>query len=161
MGKIKIRDEQKGLIFIALIIITAVALSFVFAFSLKTNVVENALKEKGIVRTLFVIEDDDSSVLFSSVLIYNPVSQKAALVNLPGHTGAIYQSLGRVDKLAKVYSEAGIVSYRNEVEKLLGMTIPYYAIITLENFIKISDYLGGMRVFISEPVDCLSEEGER
>ena len=161
MGKLKIRDEQKGLIFIALIILTAIALSVVFAFSLKSNTVEEALKEKGIMRTLFLVEDDDSSMLFSSVLIYNPSSQKAALVNLPGHTGAIYQSLGRVDKLEKVYSEAGIVSYRNEVEKLLGMTIPYYAILTLEDFIKVSDYLGGMRVFISEPVDCLSEEGER
>ena len=161
MGKIKIRDEQKGIIFIALIIITAVALSVVFAFSLKTNTVEDALKEKGIMRTLFIIEDDDSSMLFSSVLIYNPSSNKAALVNLPGHTGAIYQSLGRVDKLQKVYSEAGVISYRNEVEKLLGMTIPYYAILSLDSFIKISDYLGGMRVFISEPVDCVSEEGER
>ncbi len=161
MGKIKIRDEQKGVIFIALIILMAVALSIVFAFSLKTNTVEDALKEKGIMRTLFVVEDDDSSMLFSSLLIYNPSSQKAALVNLPGHTGAIYQSLGRVDKLEKVYSEAGIVAYRAEVEKLLGMTIPYYTILTLENFIKISDYLGGMRVFISEPVDCLSEEDVR
>ena len=161
MGKIKIRDEQKGIIFIALIIITAVALSFVFAFSLKTNTVEDALKEKGIMRTLFIVEDEDSSMLFSSVLIYNPSSKKAALVNLPGHTGAIYQSLGRVDKLQKVYSEAGVISFRNEVEKLLGMTIPYYAILSLDSFIKISDYLGGMRVFISEPVDCLSEEGER
>ncbi len=161
MGKLKIRDEQKGVIFIALIIITAVALSIVFAFSLKTNTVEDALKEKGIMRTLFIIEDDDSSMLFSSVLIYNPSSQKAALVNLPGHTGAIYQSLGRVDKLEKVYSDAGVTAFRNEVEKLLGMTIPYYAILTLDSFIKISDYLGGMRVFISEPVDCISEDGER
>ena len=161
MEKIKIRDEQKGIIFIALIIITAVALSFVFAFSLKTNTVEDALKEKGIMRTLFIVEDEDSSMLFSSVLIYNPSSKKAALVNLPGHTGAIYQSLGRVDKLQKVYSEAGVISFRNEVEKLLGMTIPYYAILSLDKFIKVSDYLGGMRVFISEPVDCLSEEGER
>ena len=161
MGKIKIRDEQKGVIFIALIIITAIVLSFVFAFSLKTNVVEESLKEKGIMRTLFVVEDEDASMLFSSVLIYNPSSQKAAMVNLPGHTGAIFQTLGRVDKLEKVYSEAGIISYRTEVEKLLGMTIPYYAILTLDSFIKISDYLGGMRVFISEPVDCMSEEGER
>ena len=161
MGKIKIRDEQKGVIFIALIIITAVALSIIFAFSLKTNTVEDALKEKGIMRTLFIIEDEDSEMLFSSVLIYNPSSKKAALVNLPGYTGAIYQSLGRVDKLQKVYSEAGVISFRNEVEKLLGMTIPYYAILTLDSFIKISDYLGGMRVFISEPVDCVSENGER
>ncbi len=161
MGKLKIRDEQKGLIFIALIILIGVAISILFAFSLKTNSVEDALKEKGIMRTLFVVEDEDSSMLFSSVLIYNPTSNKAALVNLPGYTGAIYQSLGRVDKLEKVYSEAGIVSFRNEVEKLLGMTIPYYAILTLNSFIKISDYLGGMRVFISEPVDCVSEENER
>lgn len=161
MGKIKIRDEQKGAIFIALIILIGVAISIVFAFSLKTNSVKDALEEQGIMRTLFVVEDEDSTMLFSSVLIYNPASQKAALVNLPGYTGAIYQSLGRVDKLEKVYSEAGISSYRNEIEKMLGMTIPYYAILPLENFIKISDYLGGMRVFISEPVDCVSEEGDR
>ena len=161
MGKIKIRDEQKGVIFIALIILIGVAISIVFAFSLKTNTVEDALKEKGIMRTLIVVEDKDSSMLFSSVLIYNPTSNKAALVNLPGYTGAIYQSLGRVDKLEKVYSDAGITAFRNETEKLLGMTIPYYAILTLDSFIKISDYLGGMRVFISEPVDCVSEENER
>ena len=161
MGKIKIRDEQKGVIFIALIILIVIAISIVFAFSLKTNTVEDALKEKGIMRTLIVVEDKDSSMLFSSVLIYNPTSQKAALVNLPGYTGAIYQSLGRVDKLEKVYSDAGITAFRNETEKLLGMTIPYYAILTLDSFIKISDYLGGMRVFISEPVDCVSKNGER
>ena len=161
MGKIKIRDEQKGVIFIALIILIGIAISIVFAFSLKTNTVEDALKEKGIMRTLIVVEDKDSSMLFSSVLIYNPTSQKAALVNLPGYTGAIYQSLGRVDKLEKVYSDAGITAFRNETEKLLGMTIPYYAILTLDSFIKISDYLGGMRVFISEPIDCVSENGER
>ena len=131
MGKIKIRDEQKGAIFIALIILIGVAISIVFAFSLKTNSVKDALEEQGIMRTLFVVEDEDSTMLFSSVLIYNPASQKAALVNLPEYTGAIYQSLGRVDKLEKVYSEAGISSYRNEIEKMLGMTIPYYAILPL------------------------------
>ena len=161
MRKIKIRDEQKGIIFIALIIIMGIFLAGIFAFSLKTNSVEDALKDNEIIRTLFVVEDDDSSALFSSVLIYNPSSAKGALVNLPGHTGAIYQSLGRVDKLEKVYSEAGINSYKLEVEKLLGMKIPYYAIMTLDNFIKLSDYLGGMRVFIAEPVDCVSEDGER
>ena len=161
MGKLKIRDEQKGVIFIALIFITAVALSVIFAFSLKTNTVETSLKNNEIQRTLFVVEDSDAGALFSSVLIYNPQTAKAALVNLPGYTGAIYQSLGRVDRLDKVYSEAGIVAYRNEVEKLLGLKLPYYAILTLDGFIKFSDYLGGMRIFIAEPIDCVSEEGER
>ena len=161
MGKLKIRDEQKGIIFIALIIVMAISLSIIFAFSLKTNSVESSLKNNDIQRTLFVIEDNDSGALFSSVLIYNPQTTKAALVNLPGNTGAIYQSLGRVDRLDKVYSEAGIVAYRNEVEKLLGLILPYYAILSLDDFIKFSDYLGGMRIFISEPIDCVSPEGER
>mgnify|MGYP003307932474 CR=1 FL=1 len=102
MRKLKIRDEQKGLIFIVIIILIVVALSLTFTIALKTNTVENTLKSENVVRTLFVIEDEDSSVLFSSVLIFVPASNKAALVNLPGYTGAIYQSLGRVDKLEKV-----------------------------------------------------------
>ncbi len=161
MKKFHIRDEQKGLIFIALIFAIVITLCVIFTVTLKTNVVEDYVKDNTVLRTLFVVEDEDSSVLFSSVLIYVPASNKAAIVNLPGYTGAIYQSLGRTDKLEAVYSELGITSYKQEVEKLLGIKIPYYAIMTLQNFIKISDYLGGMRVFISEPIDCWSEEGER
>ena len=161
MRKLKIRDEQKGVIFIILILVIVAALGVIFAITLKTNAVEDALKNNDVLCTLFVIEDEDSSMLFSNVLVEVPSSHKAALVNLPGHTGAIYQSLGRVDKLSKVYEEAGIVPFKSEVEKLLGLKIPYYAKINLNNFIKISDYLGGMRVFISEPIDSVSETGER
>ncbi len=161
MKKFQIRDEQKGLIFIALIFVIVIALSIIFSVTLKTNAVDDYVKENDVIRTLFVVEDEDSSVLFSSALIYVQTSNKAAIVNLPGYTGAIYQTLGRTDKLENVYSEAGIEAYKTEVEKMLGMKIPFYAIMTLQNFIKISDYLGGMRVFISEPIDSWSEDGER
>ncbi len=161
MRKIKIRDEQKGLIFIGIIIATIIALSLVFTIALKTNTVEDTLNSEKVIRTLFVVEDEDSSVLFSSVLIFVPSSSKAALVNIPGYTGAIYQSLERVDRINKVYEEKGINAFRGEVEKMLGLKIPFYAILPLENFIKLSDYLGGMRVFISEPVDCTDINGKR
>jgi len=161
MKKLKIRDEQKGVIFIALIFVIVITLTIVFSLTLRSNVVEENLKNNEVVRTLFVVENETQGVLFSSVLIYVPASNKGAIVNLPGYTGAIYESLGRVDKLSKVYEEAGIDAYKKEVEKMLGMKISFYAIMSLDNFTKISDYLGGMRVFISEPVDCVSENGER
>lgn len=161
MGKLKIRDEQKGVLFIILIFFIVIGISIIFTYSLKTNVVEESLKNNQVMRVLFVVEDQDKSALFSSVLIYYPSSQKAALINIPGHTGAIWQSLGRVDNIAKVYSEAGVAAYKNEVEKMLGVKLPYYTVITLDNFIKVSDYFGGMRVFISEPIDFVSENGER
>ena len=159
--KKKIRNEQKGLLFIAFILLISVVLVLIFSFALKTDAVSEELSKNSNLKTLFIIEDEDSEVLFSSVMIYYPESYKAALINLPGHTGAIWQSLNRVDKLKKVYSEAGVDAYKNEVEKLLGVKIPFYIILGFDDFIKLSDYLGGMRVFISEPVDYVSEDGQR
>lgn len=159
--KKKIRNEQKGLLFIAFILILAVVLVLIFSFALKTNAVTEVINRDSNLKTLFIVEDEDSEVLFSSVMIYYPESYKAALINLPAHTGSIWQSLNRVDKLKSVYSELGVESYKQEVEKLLGIKIPFYIILDFDDFIKLSDYLGGMRVFISEPVDFVSESGER
>ena len=156
------RDEQKGLIFIALILVVVVVLSVVFKFALKTNVVETYTEDHKIVQTLFVVEDNEGSILFSSLLFNNPSSYKAGFLNIPGYTGAIFNSIGRTDKIEAVYKEAGIQGYKTEVEKLLGVNeIPFYSIIKLDNFIKLVDYLGGLRVFISEPIDTVSENGER
>ena len=157
----KIRDEQKGIIFIALIIVIIVVLSVVFSVSIKTNIVEEKMKTEDVVRTLFVIEDTDTSVLFTSVMIYNTSSQKAALVNIPGYIGAIYKSLNRVDKIERVYEEIGIESYKTEIEKLLAIKIPYYAVIKMNDFQMLTDYLGGLKVFIPEPIDYKNNSGER
>ncbi|MCR4736052.1 MAG: LCP family protein [Treponema sp.] len=157
----KIRDEQKGLIFILLILVLVIAVSIFFIFSLHTNEVKEYLKKESSIRMLILVEDEDSKALFSTVLLYYPSSKKGALLNLPGYTGAIYESLGRVDRLDSVYNEAGISAFKSEVEKLLGITIPFYNVISLEDFIHLSDVLSGMRVFIPSPIDCSAPDGER
>lgn len=155
----KIKDEQKGIIFIILILfIVGLALA-IFSTSLKTDVVEDTLKADKNINLLIGVEDSDKTLLFASVLIYYPSSQKAALINLPGYTGAIYSSLNRADQLKKVYEESGIESYREEVRKLIGISVPFYCIISMENFSRLADYLGGLRVFISEPIDYTGEDG--
>ena len=157
----KLRNEQKGLLFIALIIIVIAALSLFFARSLKTNRVEDALEHDTLLRTLFVVQNADGSVLFSNVIILDTETKKAAVINLPGYTGAIFQSLGRTDRLAQVYNELGMASYRTEVQKMLGISIPYTTMVKLEDFIRLCDMFGGMRVFIPSPIDSTSGEGER
>jgi len=161
MGKGKIRDEQKGIIFIALIIVIIITLAVVFTQSLKRNVVQEELNDSEILRVLYVIEDFDHSILFSNVLIVDHTTNKAAIVNLPGHVGSIYRSLGRTDRLDVIYSEIGINSYKTEVERLLNITIPFYSVIDLDSFLKMSDYLGGMRVFIPEPIDFVDKDNQR
>ena len=157
----KLRDEQKGIIFILLIVAVIAALGVFFALSLRRDEVSDIIERDSLVRMLFVVEDDDTNVLFSSVLLYNPATKKGAAINLPGNTGAIYQSLGRVDRLETVYNVGGIETYRTEVEKLLGIRLPFYTVIELDYFIKLCDMLGGMRVFIPSPIDQYSEDGER
>lgn len=157
----KLRNEQKGILFIALIVIVIIALSLFFARSLKTNSVEDALEHDTLLRTLFVVQNDDGAELFSNVIILDTSTKKAAVINLPGYTGAIFQSLGRTDRLAQVYNELGMASYRTEVQKMLGISIPYTTMVRLEDFIRLCDMFGGMRVFIPSPIDSTSEEGER
>lgn len=157
----KIKNEQKGLLFIISIIIVAVLLTIYFTISLQSDAVEDYLKENSLLKTLFIVEDEDKSVLFSNVLVYNSDSQKGALINIPGYTGAIYRTLGRTDRIDAVYQEIDVESYKTEIESMLGIKIPFYAIISFNDFIKLSDYLGGIRVFVSEPIDIVSETGER
>ena len=157
----KLRNEQKGLLFIALILIVILAMSLFFARSLKTNNVKDALEHDTLLRTLFVVQNEEGNALFSNVIVMDTSTKKAALINLPGYTGAIFQSLGRTDKLEKVYNELGMASYKTEVQKLLGISIPYTTMVKLEDFIHLCDMFGGMRVFIPSPIDCVSEDGER
>jgi anionic cell wall polymer biosynthesis LytR-Cps2A-Psr (LCP) family protein len=157
----KLRDEQKGIIFIVLILVIIAAVSLFFALSLRTDDVHDTLDREQFVRMLFVVEDEETNLLFSNVLILNPQTKKAAVINLPGYTGAIYQSLGRMDKLEVVYNEKGIDVYKGEVEKMLGIRLPFTSVIKLDDFIHLCDMIGGMRVFLASPIDVTSEDGER
>ena len=161
MKKIRLRDEQKGAILLGIIVLIIVVVSVVMALSLKKDNVAEMLSDDQVVRVLNVLEDDDGSVIFTNVLIYYPVSGKAAAVNIPGNTAAIFQSLGRVDRIDQVFKEKGYETYKAEIEKLLACKIPFYMSIKFSDFIKVTDILGGMRLFVPAPVDSVSENGER
>ena len=146
-------DEQKGALFLLVIILIIISVSVIFFVSLQRDAVTEKLGNDQVLRTLFVMEDEDGTPLFSNVLIYYPVSKKGAIVNIPGNTGAIFQSLGRVDRIDDVYKEKGIGAYVKEIENLLGCNIPFYVQMYLPDFERLSDMLGGLRVFIPLPVD--------
>ncbi len=161
MKKIRFTDEQKGALLLLFILLIIVAVSIIMAFSLRKDNVAEKLKNDQVVRVLCVLDDENGNAVFSDVLIYYPVSGKAGIVNIPGNTGAIYQSLGRVDRIDDVYLEKGIETYKYEIEKLLDCNIPFSITFNIKNFVKMTDMLGGLRVFIPAPVDTVSESGER
>lgn len=163
-------SEQKGLIFLLIILVIIIAVSAFLIASLKTDVVANQISNDQVIRILFVIDEDGPvgadgkqlrKVVTTSVLVYYPVSKKALIINVPGNTGSIWSSIGKVDRLDAVYQDKGISDYRKEIESLLGVTTPFTVIIKIEDFSRLVDLIGGVRVFIPSPVDITSESGER
>ena len=75
-------------------------------------------------KILFVLKDDQG-VLFTDVLVSYPLLSRGALFSVPGNTGAIYSSIGRVDRIDAIFMEKGVDVYRSEIEKLLNQEIPF------------------------------------
>ena len=152
------KNKSGNSAFFLLLIFAVLAVSaFVLFFSLRTDPIEEVLKNDQLLKVLFVLSDEDE-VIFTDVILYYPVTQKTAMFDIPGRTGAIYSSVGRVDRIDSVYLEKGILSYKQEIEKLLDITIPFTLEIDLENFSHLTDLLGGLRLFIPSPVDIKTED---
>lgn len=160
MKSIKHSNGNTGVLFLVLIFIIVVSVSAFIAFSLRVDTVDESLKNDSVIKTLIVLEDK-KQVLFSDVFIYYPVSKRGALINILGNTGAIFQSLGRVDRIDAIYTEKGIDVFKSEIENLIGQPIPFYLEMSLSDFSKLTDMLGGLKVFVPSPVDVKNEDGER
>ncbi len=142
----------RHLIFISLIVIILGAMFLTIFFALRTNVVEEVLENDQIIKLLLVIEDGGHA-MSTSILTYYPASQRGAIIDILGHTGGIYSSLGRVDRIDAVYSEKGINAYRGEIEKLVDTSIPFSIEISLEDFSVLADLFGGLDVSVQSPID--------
>jgi len=148
---------NRGAFFLVLIFVIIVGVSTFIGLSLRVDTVDESLKNDSVIKTLFVLEDKDQ-VLFTDVFIYYPVSHRGALINILGNTGAIFQSLGRVDRIDAIYTEKGIHIYKSEIENLIGQTIPFFVKMNMNDFGELTDMLGGLKVFVPSPVDVKTED---
>jgi anionic cell wall polymer biosynthesis LytR-Cps2A-Psr (LCP) family protein len=113
--------------------------------------VEDAFSTNRVINVLFVIEDNKMPVS-TYVLMYYPVTKRAAIFDIPGDLGLLIAKINRVDRIDKVYDPVRIGSYQNEIEKLLGIEITFSFVITKENLVSIVDLLEGVEIFIPSPV---------
>ena len=154
-----LKRERKGMIFLVLIVAIFLSLIVSFYVYLRADSVKDKLKTDPIIKALLLIEDGPN-VVFTDVFLAYAESGKGALITIPENTGAIYESLGRVDRIDAVFKEKGIDAYKREIEKLLDLELSYTIEIQLEDFERLADLLGGLGVFIPQPVDERGPNGE-
>ncbi|MBP5753779.1 MAG: LCP family protein, partial [Treponema sp.] len=167
--------RKKGLLFLSLIVLIVVAAVVFIVVSMGTDPASAYFKKGQVIKTLIVLADNDSNVLSTDLLLYHPDSQKSALFNIPGNTGDIWESLdgengraGRTDRIDAVYHEKGIDAYAAEISDLMfkknksgSDDIQFILEIDLDSFGKLTDLLGGLKVFVPSPVDIVNDDGER
>lgn len=154
-----LKRERKGMIFLVLIVAIFLSLIVSFYVYLRADSVKDKLKTDPIIKALLLIEDGPN-VVFTDVFLAYAESGKGALITIPENTGAIYESLGRVDRIDAVFKEKGLDAYKREVEKLLDLDLSYTIEIQLDDFERLADLLGGLGVFIPQPVDERGPDGE-
>jgi anionic cell wall polymer biosynthesis LytR-Cps2A-Psr (LCP) family protein len=134
------------------LIILLLAFGIVISITVfRSNPVEDAFSGNRVINVLFVIEDNKMPVS-SYVLMYYPVTKRAAVFDIPGDLGLLIAKINRVDRIDRVYDPQRIGIYQNEIEKLLGIEIIFSFVITKENLVSIVDLLEGVEIFIPSPV---------
>lgn len=150
-------DNSKNAIFLLLILVMLIPAGFIVGRSMKSDTIKTSLSEDKLLKILFIIEYEGKP-LSTSIIAHYPQTRRAAMFDIPGNIGLILPQLGRTDAISALYIEKGPAAYKAEIEKLTGIDIPFYIQCDLPEFAQLSDFLGGISVFIPTPIDFDSEQ---
>lgn len=157
MKKVHIR---KDLIFLTLILLVLFATGGILLYTMQIDPIEAETSSDNLLKVLVVLEKDGVPFSSNAIICYQE-TKRTAMFDIPANTGLILQSLGRTDGIAATYTEKGVAEYKKEVEKLIGIDIPFYITCSLDEFSQLTDMLSGLMIFISTPVDIDDEENGR
>ena len=152
----KIIKGDASFLLLALIILLLVSGIVISIIVFRSNPVEDAFSTNRVINVLFVIENNKMPVS-TYVLMYYPVTKRAAIFDIPEDLGLLIAKINRVDRIDRVYDPQKLGSYQNEIEKLLGIEITFSFIITKENLVSIVDLLEGVEIFIPSPVSYMDD----
>jgi anionic cell wall polymer biosynthesis LytR-Cps2A-Psr (LCP) family protein len=153
------RKVERSVILLALIFVVLAATAVYAILQLRVDQISDALKKKNPVNVLFIVSEKDAP-LFFEVFFYNPGTRKGALFHVPTNLGGMIEQLKRVDGIDALYSRSNPSPLRKRIEEILGVQIPSVIDIGLEDLTHLADLIGGLNLFIPNPVD-FAWEGKR
>jgi polyisoprenyl-teichoic acid--peptidoglycan teichoic acid transferase len=151
------RRVDPSLIILILIFLILVGLGLYILFSMKIDDYKEMVNDNKMISIVLIIEDEGKPIV-TELFYYHPETRKGALLNLPEDTGTIIRSLNRVDRIDTVYQPRNSGEYLKQVAALTGIHPDFHLIINTTTFVRMIDYLEGVEIFLSNPVDNRSED---
>jgi polyisoprenyl-teichoic acid--peptidoglycan teichoic acid transferase len=148
---------MKGLLFLLIIILIVTGTGIFLYLQLRVDPVSEAVKKGEPIQVLMTFHDQ-GTLLFSEVLVYHPGTTKAALFDIPPDVGMLIESAERIDRIDLLFDPHKIQPYKEKVEKLLDQPIRFYFVLDKPELEQLIDLLGGVDMFIANPVDIVEEE---
>jgi len=148
---LKILKRDASFLLLILIVLMFAAGIIFSIYTFRSNPVEDAVSSNRVINVLFIIEDGKKPVS-TYVMMYYPLTKRAAIFDIPGVLGLLLSKINRVDRIDQIYDPSRLAPYEIEIEKLLGIDIIFSVVITKENLVSIVDLLEGVEIFIPSPV---------
>ena len=144
--------------FFLVIIATVLVTSFVaLYFKITRESADSDTSNDEVVKILFIAEEDGIPISTNMIAFYSK-TKRAIMFDIPNNTGMILDELGRTDGISSLYEEKGVEVFKNKIERLTGIKIPFYIVCSIKDFARATDMLGGISLFIPAPVDVIQDE---
>jgi LCP family protein required for cell wall assembly len=149
-----VKEGASGLLIGILALVTAGIIGSLFL--IRGAALEDALSEDRVVSTLFIIENGGKPHGSYAFFCY-PNTRRGALFDIPQNVGLIIRTLNRVDRIDSIYDPSHPDGYRREVERLLGISLPYLVVIDMNGLRSLVDLIGGIELNIPEAITDFSQ----
>jgi hypothetical protein len=141
-------------ILLLILIVLVVAAAGVFGYlQLRTDLFTEKLEQGDPVAILFCLSGDQEYGFFE-ILLYHPQTNRGAVVYIPGNVGMIIESLKKVDRVDVLYERNNLEPLIAKIEELVSIEIPFYIDLQDREVRDQVDLLGGLELFIPNPVDA-------
>ena len=152
------RKWDKSILLLVLIVLVVLAAGVFGYFQLRTDLFTEKLKSSSPVAVLFCLSGDKEYGFFE-LLLYHPETHRGAIIYIPGNVGMIIESLKKVDRIDVLYRRGNLDPLIDKVEELVAEDISFFVDLQDSELRNQVDLLGGLELFISNPVDTASADG--
>ncbi len=153
------RKADRSVILLVLIVLVIAATAVLLLLQLRVDRITDALKKKQPVNTLIILSEGEKA-LFFEIFLYNPETRKGTLYYVPANLGGVIEGLRKVDGIDALYRRGSPAALQKTIEGLLGVPLHCVLDIALTDAVKLVDLVGGLDLFIPNPVD-ITREGRR
>jgi polyisoprenyl-teichoic acid--peptidoglycan teichoic acid transferase len=153
------RRADRSIILLVFIVVIILGTGVYLYLQLRVDQITDSLKKKLPLATLFIFSQADKP-LFFEVFLYNPDTRKGSLFYIPANVGGVIANINKVDGIDVLYRRANPAPLAQKIEQLTGVRLQTVIDIGMEDAGRLVDLMGGVDVFIPNPVD-MTQDGRR